>query len=415
MSYFAISKDRISEHNRVTRKKVVQEIKTIRYLYLNGPKSTNDICKTLKISMPNFNNIMGELISSDVVEKNGFGPSIGGRKPDLYALKENSFYVMAIEMGRYTSKIAIYNNENKNISGINYYSIPIKGVDSNKTLDELYKKAKDLIKSCKIDESKLLGIGVVMPGLVDSEKGINYTYLNDEDSSIKEKLEKKFRIPVFVENIARAITLAEYRFGLARGKKNVLAISLGWGIGLGMILNGKIYRGESGFASEFSHIPMIEEGELCPCGKQGCLETIASGITLVNLGKKGIEENKSIILRDLTNNDVSKLTPEIVLEAAMSGDQYSLSILSKIGYNLGKGIAILIQLFNPELIILGGVLSNAKQFLTIPIQQSLNIYCMQQLCQRTRIELSELGKDVGILGAIAVSMENIFENILKAN
>lgn len=416
MSYFTQSKDRLLKLNGINKKKFIQEIKTIRYLYLNGPKSTNDICRTLKLSVPNSIHIINELIASDVIEKKGVGPSIGGRKPELYALKDNSFYTMAIDMGRYTSNIAIFNNENVNISGTHSFSIPIKDktVDDTKIFEDLYQNAKKVIEISGIDETRLLGIGLVLPGLVNSEKGKNYTYLNKSDKSIREQLEEKFKIPVFIENIAKAIALAEYRFGLAKNKKDVLTISLDWGIGLGMMLDGKLYRGKNGFSGEFSHIPMEEEGELCPCGKQGCLETIASGSTLVKSAKAGLKENKSILLRELTNNNPEKLTPEIVLDAALKGDQFSLSLLSAIGHNLGKGIAILIQLLNPELIIIGGVLSKAGQYLTIPIQQSLNIYCMQQLAKKTQIELSELGKDVGILGAVSVSMEHIFNNIIKS-
>lgn len=416
MSYFKQSKDRFSQLNGINKKKFIQEIKTIRYLYLDGPKTVNDICKTLKLSIPNSNNIINELITSDVIEKKGLGPSIGGRKPDLYSLKDNSFYVVAIDMGRYTTNIAIFNNENTNISGTLSFSIPIKDkkVDDSKIFDELYNKVELVIQQSKIDKSRLLGIGLVMPGLVNSVKGVNYTYLNGSEKSIREHLEEKFKIPVFIENIAKAIALSEYRFGLAKNKKDVLTISLDWGIGLGMILDGKLYRGKKGFAGEFSHIPMTEEGELCPCGKQGCLETVASGSTLVKSAKLGIEENKSIILRELTDNDPEKLTPDIVVDAALKGDQFSLNLLSNVGHNLGKGIAILIQLLNPELIIIVGALSRAKQYLTIPLQQALNMYCMQQLSQETPIEISGLNKDVGILGAVSVTMEHIFKNIIKS-
>ena len=284
------------------KKKYIRELKTINYLYLNGPKTINDICKTLKISTPNSVNIINELTSANILEKKGLGPSVGGRKPDLYALKQETFYVLAIEMGRYTTKISIYCNDNRNITGVNEFSISIKKIKLEEACELLCNYIGQVIDSSGLDESKILGIGLVMPGLVDSRKGINYTNLTSNDSSIKKILERKFGIPVFVENIAKSIALAEYHFGLARNKKNVLVISLNWGIGLGLILDGKLYRGSIGFSGEFSHIPMVENGEVCPCGKTGCLETIASGFTLVDLAKKGIEENKSILLKTLTND-----------------------------------------------------------------------------------------------------------------
>lgn len=414
MSYFTNAKKLIKVANGITQKKKhIREFKTINYLYLNGPKTINEICKTLKISTPNSVNIINELTAANIIEKKGLGLSIGGRKPDLYALKQETFYVIAIEMGRYTTRIAIYCNQNKNITGVNEFSLSIKNTEQEEACELLYKYTRKVIESSGLDETKILGAGLVMPGLVDSRKGINYTNLVSKGSPLKKTLEGKFGFPVFVENIAKSIALAEYHFGLARNKKNVLVISLNWGIGLGLILDGKLYRGSNGFSGEFSHIPMIENGDVCPCGKTGCLETIASGFTLVKLAKKGIEEDKSILLKTLTQNDPGALTPELVLDAALKGDQYSLNILSEIGTNLGKGIAILIQLFNPELIILGGIISNAKQYITTPIQHALNIYSMQQISKKTTIELSELGNDIGILGAVAVAMENLFNNIIE--
>ncbi len=414
MSYFTNTKKSIQASNGMPqKKKYIRELKAINYMYLNGPKTINDFCKNLKISTPNSTNIINELIEANIIEKKGLGPSVGGRKPDLYALKEETFYVLAIEIGRYSTKIAIFCNDNNNITGIKEFPLPIKDLELMKACELLHKYTVEVIKSSGLDETKILGIGLVMPGLVNSRKGINYTYLNDKEHSIRKVLESKFNTPVFVENIAKSIALAEYRFGLAKDKKNVLVISLNWGIGLGIIIDGKLYRGSTGFSGEFSHIPMAEDGELCPCGKTGCLETIASGFTLVKLAKKGIEENKSILLKTLSQDNTENLTPELVLEAVLKGDQYSLNILSEIGANLGKGIAILIQLFNPELIVLGGVIANAKQYITTPIQQALNIYSIQQICKKTKIEISELGNDIGILGAVAVAMENIFNNMIE--
>jgi N-acetylglucosamine repressor len=226
---------------------------------------------------------------------------------------------------------------------------------------------------------------------------------------LKKLLESKLERPVYIENDAKARALAEYRFGLAYGKKDVLVLFLDWGIGLGMILDGKIYRGTTGFAGEFSHINMIENGQLCNCGKQGCLETVASGTALVKLAMKGLRARKSSILDNIASQELNKIEPSIIVEAAHRGDQYAINILGEVGYNLGKGISILIQLFNPELIVLSGKMAEANHFLTTPIQQALNEYCMPQLLSKTSIKVSELGERAGILASVAIVMEHIFE------
>ncbi|HSJ11048.1 MAG TPA: ROK family protein, partial [Gillisia sp.] len=274
--------------------------------------------------------------------------------------------------------------------------------------------ANNLIETSKIDTGKLLGIGISMPGLVSSKEGKNFTYFltGQESESLQAALKKRFNKPVYILNDAKSACLAEFRFGQAKNKSDVLVISMDWGVGLGIIMDGKMHTGTSGFAGEFGHIPMIENGKLCHCGKRGCLETVASGIALVERAKEGLGQGQTSVLRSMTNDDPEKLEPEIIIEAANRGDQFAINVLSEIGINLGKGIAILIQIFNPELIILEGKIAEAKQFITTPIQQSINTYCMIQLKERTTISLSEMGPNSSLLGSTVAVVNNVFKSQL---
>lgn len=411
MDYFHWESTYVEKLKGIEKKKFIQKIKIIKYLYVHGAKTNADICRHLRISAPKSFSLLNELIDSNLIEKQGRGISIGGRKPDLYGIKEKSLFVLSIDMGIYKTRMSIFDNKNTNITGIKTFSI---GLDNNAaTLEKLVEHVNELIKVSGIDSSKLMGIGISMPGLVDSHNGINYTYLNFGNKSVRDILIKKFNRPVFIENDAKAAALAEFRFGIAKRKKNVLVLYLDWGIGLGLILDGKIYRGSSGFSGEFSHIPMIENGLLCHCGKNGCIETVASGTAITRIAKEGILSGRSSIINSLVNNDLDKVEIKTIVDAAHQGDQYAISILSEMGYNLGKGIAILIQLFNPELIVLGGKVSEAGQYITTPIQQSLNTYCMRQIHEKTDIRISEMEQSVGIMGAVAIVMEDIFEDHLK--
>ena len=285
--------------------------------------------------------------------------------------------------------------------------------NNTETIDKFYKYATELIKSSGIDPAKLIALGISIPGLVDSRKGVNYTYLNFGEKTLKDVLQKKFKLPVFIENDAKAAALAEYRFGQAKGKKDVLSIFWDWGIGLGLIMDSKLYRGTSGFAGEFSHIPIVKDGILCQCGKQGCLETIASGSALSRLALEGIKSGKTSISNNSSEEDMDKIEAKFVLEAAHKGDQYAINILAEVGFNLGKGLAILIQLLNPELIVLGGRIAEAGEYVTTPIQQSLNTFCMRQLKEPSSVVVSEMGQHVCLMGAVAIVMENIFEYYIK--
>jgi N-acetylglucosamine repressor len=415
MDILTLDEAYIKELNNIERKKFFQKLKIIKFLYIKGAQSNADICERFNISSPTSIGLLNELIAEGYIEKQGRGHSIGGRKPDLYGLQDNSLFVLGIEMGQYNTRMAIFNNRNEPVGDIRTF--PIRISKDLAILEDLYERAMNLILESGINSNKLLGIGISMPGLVGLKEGRNHTYLlTPEDSaSLQQILTDKFKKPVFLQNDVKAATLAEYRFGLARSRRDVLVISMDWGIGIGMIMDGKLRTGTSGFAGEFGHIPLVEDGVLCYCGKRGCLETVASGNALSRLAMAGIKSGQSTQLHHFSSQESDQIEPKVVIDAAHHGDQYAINILSEIGLNLGKGIAILIQLFNPELIILGGKMAEAKQYIAVPIQQSINTYCMTQLREKTTIAMSDLGPNAGILGAVATVMENIFMNYVELN
>jgi predicted NBD/HSP70 family sugar kinase len=229
------------------------------------------------------------------------------------------------------------------------------------------------------------------------------------DRPVAEIFSEKFGMEVLIENDAKTRAFAELRFGLARSKKNALVIHLDWGVGLGIIVNGKLYKGRDGFAGEFGHLPMVDNGLLCKCGKQGCLETIASGTAIARMAKEGIKTGRSSFLGNLIDPDQENNEIRNVVQAATMGDQYSISILANVGHWLGKGFAYLIQIFNPELIILGGRMSEANQFILPPIQQAIQIFCNPELGNEVEIKVSELGSQAGIQGVAALFLEHILD------
>lgn len=394
--------------SNVERKKQLQKIKILKHLYIKGAESNADICERFNISSPTSMNLLNQLIRQGLVVKQGRGKSIGGRKPDLFGLRDHSLFVLAIHIENFRIRLAIFDNNNNSITGIE--TIPFQIAKDLSIVNKLYEHAQKLIDRSGIEHHKFLGIGICLPGLVSSKEGKSYTYFlgEHEGESFQQLLEKRFKKPVLLLNDVKSACLAEFRFGLAKNRKNTLVLSMDWGIGLGIIMDGKMHNGASGFAGEFGHIPLVEDGLLCHCGKRGCLETVASGTALVRMAREGVRSGQSSLLNELSDQEIDQIEPQTIIEAANNGDQFAINILSQIGVNLGKGIAILIQLFNPELIILEGKIADAKQFITTPIQQSINTYCMAQLRERTQIALSDLGPDASLLGSVAAVMENIF-------
>jgi N-acetylglucosamine repressor len=386
-------------------RKVAQKKRIITYLYHRGDQTNAYLTQKLHISIPTVQTLLNELISEGLVTEKGLGDSSGGRRPSKYGLAAESFYTVGVDINRYATRVAIYNHQNENITGIQQLDVKLENRES--LIDEIADFITKVIAESKLPEKKIIGVGINMPGLIDSEKGINFTYLNF-DTPLGKSFEDKLQMRVYLENDARARALAELRFGAAQGKQNVLVLHIDWGVGLGMILDGKLYRGTSGFAGEFSHTPIQDEGLPCHCGKRGCLETIASGMALSKRIQEGLNAGNQSILLNMPGIDSNQLKLETIMEAIKNGDMLSISLISNMAHHLGKGIATLISILNPELVILGGRLSKAGEYLITPIKQSLYLHCIPKLREDVDITVSAFDKEAGVLGAIAVITENTF-------
>jgi glucokinase-like ROK family protein len=375
-------------------------------LYEETTCSAPEIGKKIGVSLPTAISLLNKLKRSGQVEVCGTGISKGGRKPTLFGLSETSVYVIACELGRYQCKMVVYNPQNQKVTPLVNFET---NIDDDQLVEKIFRHSKKLIRENQIDEKKIFAVGLTMPGLVDEKAGINYTIKNKRFQNVKERLEKKFKILVYINNDARMQAYGEFIFGKAKEYKNAIIVSWSWGIGMGMILNGKLFNGATGFAGEFSHIKIEKEGDLCICGKKGCLETVASANVLLNRAKSEIEKGTVSQLTVKFKDRPEELGPTDVIEAAKAGDEFSISLLNKIGLALGQGLSIAIQLLNPDIIVIGGPVSAANQFILIPIQQSLHRYCLEQIYRNTKIEISERGEESGLLGVTAILFQQLFK------
>ncbi len=398
----------IEKLTRVELKKYFQKKRIVRNVYLHGPLTMAEIMKGLKISAPTLQNLIDELQEDEIIHILGSGFSKVGRRPNLYGLRKDALYVLSIDIGNYITRMALFDSNNKKVTRIK--ELPLELKNNISIINRIYDFAFNMIKETGVDESRIVGVGIDMPGLVESEKGINHTVLNF-NKPLRELFAEKFNKPIVIENDTQSKALAEFRFGKAIGKQNVLVLHLGWGIGMGMILNGKSYTGARGFSGEFAHIPMTDErGYLCRCGKRGCLETVTSGEALTRLASEAIEKGEMTLIKEMVHNNIKNITPDLILKTAKKGDQFAISIISKIGFDLGKGIASLIQILNPEMIILGGPLAKAGSYLTTSIEQALQQYTFAIMREGLELVISELGDNANLLGNVINVMENLFEN-----
>jgi N-acetylglucosamine repressor len=393
-----------SQSQAIELKKTGHKKQILRAIYFNGPLSNSELSKRIKLSTPKVNSLLIELIDDELVKDLGRGDSSGGRRPNIYGLIEDGFYVVGVTINVNRTIISIFNSNNKEVSGPHYF--PIKMQSDITIFNQVNEKLEQVVKESNISNEKILVAGFELPGLINQKLGINKTYF-PQVTNLFEELKKIFGIPVYFAHDSKVRTFAEQHFGLAKNKKNVLMLQADWGLGLGMIIDKKLYLGKSGYSGEFGHLPIVDNGVLCSCGKQGCLETIVSANAIVRMAKEGIRNGSSSLIKELVNNDLNNIEIATVIQAANSGDQFAISIFTEVGRWLGRGIAYLLQIFNPELIIIGGRVAEASQFILAPIQQAIHTYSNRDISNDTKIEFSELGSKAGTMGAAAYALEKI--------
>ncbi|HTN08645.1 MAG TPA: ROK family protein [Agriterribacter sp.] len=358
--------------------------------------------------------ILNELVEEGFVVETGHAPSSGGRRAQMYALRPDIMYTVSVAMDQFITRIVIMDMQNRHIGQMERFELNI--ANNPGALDIIADKISGMIEQSGIAKNKIAGIGISMPGFVDARGGVNHSFLANRQGTITAFVESKTGVPTFIDNDSSLIALAELKFGAARNKKNVMVINVGWGIGLGMVLNNALFRGDDGFAGEFSHIPLFQNGKLCSCGKSGCLETEASLTAVIEKALEGLSSGSTSVLKKAA---LEFLSPEdagdAIIDAAAKGDRFAVELLSEAGYNIGRGIAILIHLLNPGLVVLSGRGASSGKILQAPIQQALNEHCIPRLAANTEIIISDLGHEAQLIGSAALVMEKYEKGITRKN
>lgn len=391
--------DDISATSVVEIKKNKYIVDILKEIYDSGAITIAQLAKKLHTSVPSITVYINELISNKWLFEVGSSKTKSGRRPSLFDLNADKIKFLIIDINVYQTNFYLLNLRNE----ISAHSILEVNIGDEHIIEIFKKKTIEFIANKEVRAA-----GVISPGLLGRDSGINFTYPNHNkgQDSIAAILESHLNIPTFIAHDTQASMIGEHHFGLARGRNNVLLINLDWGIGLGILSNGQIIKGQNGFAGELGHIQVDPEGELCHCGKKGCLETVASAQTLINRAKKGIKEGKTSTLSLIQG----QLSLEDVIEAALKGDEFSIDLIFDIGRELGKGLSIAIHMFNPEVIIIDGILTKAGELILSTLQQAINKYCLTDFKKDLKILVSPMGEKAKIFGTKSL----VFEKLITA-
>jgi len=260
----------------------------------------------------------------------------------------------------------------------------------------------------RVEPSQLLGIGIAAAGIIDSDKGKVISSPNLpgwHEVPLRDAVEQRFGIPVYLGNDATLAALGEWCFGLKKGIANLIYITVSTGIGGGIIADGKLYTGVCGVAGEIGHMTIDVKGPKCNCGNIGCWETLASGTALAREAVKQITEGAKTSIIELVNGDISKIDAKVVDLAAKQGDELAKELISRLGYYLGVGLVNLVNIFNPELILIGGGVAKTGDLL---LQRAIKVVkerAFSTPANAVKIKPALLGDDSGILGAVAFVLE----------
>ena len=273
-------------------------------------------------------------------------------------------------------------------------------------LDVLASHIFDLKQTAKKKGLSLTGVGIGAPGPVDVERGFIYFFPNIagwKNTPLKACLEKRVKLPVFVDNDASVMALAEFRFGAGRGTKNMIGLTLGTGVGGGIVMDGKLFHGYRYSAAEIGHMVLNENGPLCGCGSRGCIETYIGSGYFVKEVQKRLKAGRKSILKSWIAGGRKTLSPFLVGQAARAGDAFAREVWEDTGEHLGTLLAGLVNVLNPERIILGGGIAQNRKFLFGPVTRTLKKKAFPIAGHSVKVVPAALGVDAGLIGAAALA------------
>lgn len=386
--------------NNIDGKNAILKQKILGLCINDGDYSIADLSKELGTSIPTITKSVGELIEEGFIEDMGKQGTNGGRRPSIYGLNPYAGYFVGIDVHRNDISIAVTNFKGHTVDI--QEDIPFILENSVTSLKSLCHGVLEHLHKIGIEKDRVRAYGVNLSGRVNNETGYCFTYFIGEDRPIASLLEDELQTPVFVENDSRAMTYGEYICGVANNEKNMLFLNVAWGLGMGMIIDGKLSYGKSGFSGEIGHFPLLDNDQICQCGKTGCLETGASGSALHRMIMEKLREGRSSSLSDKFNAN-EEISLEDIMAAVEEEDVLAIETVEKVGSTLGRAIAGLINLFNPELVVIGGRVSAAKEYLLLPIKSAIQKHSLNMINKDTTIKFSKLGKKAGPIGACMLS------------
>ncbi len=403
-----------SKSENITDPQITLSLKdsVLRLIWREHQISRAEISRQLNLSRSTVTEIIKELLPTGLIKEVGSGESNGGRKPILLQFQDDAKVILGIDIGATHVSVAMTNLRGKLLLW-KEKEFPVRD-DPEGTYKVIYELCDECFSTLKHGSDMLLSIGVSVPSPVDP---IHPEYLSEtiipawHGRSGLERLRSKYNVPVYLDNDANLGALAEHWWGAGKNVNDLIYIKISNGIGAGFIFGGKVYRGSRGIAGELSHMPIDSNGRLCGCGLRGCLATVISAWALI--------ERINTLSNLYPFSSLIKSNPSItdIENAALDGDPMAIQIVSEAVDYLSSAITTLVNLLNPDMIILGGSFSRLGDLVIKPIQEIINSTALVKDLSKTKLKQSELGPKGIAIGAATLAIEQAFSDpkVLRRN
>lgn len=377
--------------------------------------SRTELAERINLSSTTITNLITELLEEGLVSESSCNDQElennrpVGRPRTALCLEPNARFVVGVHVGVGTFRIALTNLRDEIVASTKVTF----GLQENplQVLDQIVVSIEDLINDSQTDRNSILGVGVGLSGLVDFETGVNVLApnLNWRQVPVNEVLTKQLKLPVVADNNVRCMALGEAYFGIGRELSSLAFVYGRIGVGAGFIYQGKVFRGSSMGAGEIGHTTsLLHGGEPCRCGKTGCLETLVSETAFINQAQEISRLQPDGVLAGIIKASPNEYMMNIIIEAARQGDENVQEMLADRACYLGVALANMVNLYNPEMIILGGLFTQAQEYFIDPLKETVQRFSFGDLGKQVRIEGTGFGWKAGVIGAAALALTHLF-------
>ncbi|MFO7697715.1 MAG: ROK family transcriptional regulator [Anaerolineae bacterium] len=375
----------------------------LRLIRERGPISRTALARLARLTPVTAFSIVDELIGRELVRERGIGPSVGGRRPMLFEARTDAFAAIGINIRSSEVRGVLTQLDARPLATV------VRAYDLNAgapIVQLTVEVIRELIARSPLPIERLLGIGLAVPGLVDVARGVVVESQNWgwQELPLRAILAQQLELPIYLEEDDNALALGEGFFGAGRGVANAICIKVGRGMGAGIIINGRLYRGPDNTAGEVAHMMVDPEGPRCDCGNYGCLVRLVSAPAIAERAIKALKQGATSSLRAEVEGNLDRVNMAMVAHAANAGDAFACQIMMDVGRYLGIGIATLVNLLNPDLVIIGGGVSLVGAPLFEPIRQGVAIRALKTPGERVKIVPALLGVDAPAIGAAVLVM-----------